>query len=402
MALFQGKLDRARSGEGYRMNYGALVKAIASFHAESAGRAVVAVNQALVLRNWMIGACIVEYQQKGKDRAIYGTGLLARLSADLEGKEVPGTSADMLERMRLLYLHYPQLASISAPAVRKSGEAGKSAPLVRKTTGCNPVPLGRESILNLSWTHLVELVRLDDPWKRAFYENECLRGNWSKRQLQRQIGSLLYERTGLSTNKRAVISRARRQVADAPAGMADLIRDPYVLEFVGLAEQPRYHESDLELALLNHLQGFLLELGNGFCFEARQKRITIGNEHDFIDLVFYHRILRCHMLIDLKVRAFQHGDAGQMNFYLNFWKDKMMTEGDQPPVGLLLCSDKDEAKVEYASAGLDESLFVSRYLVALPKPKDIKLFLEDDRARLEIEAGKDPESSARVAGDEVR
>src|SRR5206468_1316020 len=137
-------------------------------------------------------------------------------------------------------------------------------------------------------THLADLVRLDDPWKRAFYENECVKGNWSKRQLQRQIGSLLYERTGLSTDKHAVIERARRQAAEAPVDIASLIRDPYVLEFTGLTAQPRYLETDLETALLDHLQAFLLELGTGFCFEARQQRITVGNEHDYLDLVFYH------------------------------------------------------------------------------------------------------------------
>jgi predicted nuclease of restriction endonuclease-like (RecB) superfamily len=234
--------------------------------------------------------------------------------------------------------------------------------------------------MRLSWSHLIELIRLDDPWKRAFYENECLRGSWSKRELQRQIGSLLYERTGLSVDKQAVIERARRQAFDARVQISELIRDPYVLEFVGLAEQPRYTESDLETALLNHIQSFLLELGSGFCFEARQKRITVGNEHDYIDLVFYHRLLRCHLLIDLKVRHFQHGDAGQMNFYLNYWKRGVTSPEDNPPVGLLLCSDKDQTKVEYAIGGLDQQLFVSRYLVALPKPNEIEQLIERDRA----------------------
>ncbi|MEK7476305.1 MAG: PDDEXK nuclease domain-containing protein [Candidatus Coatesbacteria bacterium] len=369
------------------MNYLTLIKAITAVHRESAARAVVAVNQALVLRNWIIGGHIVEYQQEGKDRAAYGAGLLTRLSEDLVRKGVAGTSPDMLERMRLLHLHYPQLAPISAPAVRKSLKAGKPAPSARNSCVSSPTPLSRDAVLRFSWTHLAELVRLEDPWKRAFYENEILRGNWSKRQLQRQIGSLLFERTGLSTNKRAVIDAARRQADGARDGIADLIRDPYVLEFVGLAEQHHLRESDLETALLDHLRAFLLELGTGFCFEARQKRITVGNEHDYIDLVFYHRVLRCHLLIDLKIRAFRHADAGQMNFYLNYWKDRMMAEGDQPPVGLLLCSDKDEAKVEYATAGLDKSLFVSRYLVSLPKPDDIRHLLEVDRARLDRENG---------------
>lgn len=353
------------------MNYDALVQSIVTLHREALGRAALAVNRALILRNWVIGAYLVEFEQEGADRAAYGAGLLARLSRDLRQHDVKGVSPDVLERMRLLYLHYPQLRlHISATPSRKSGST-------------DPTPLSGERLLQLSWSHLVEFVRLDDPWKRAFYENECLKANWSVRQLQRQIGSLLFERTGLSSDKTAVIEDARGQVTGASETVGDLIRDPYVLEFTGLAERPHYRESELEGALLDHLQSFLLELGAGFCFEARQKRITVGNEHDYIDLVFYHRRLRCHLLIDLKVRAFRHGDAGQMNFYLNYWKANEVGDGDNPPVGLLLCSDKDATKVEYATAGMDQKLFVSRYLVALPSPEQLRNFIEADRAALE-------------------
>ena len=172
------------------------------------------------------------------------------------------------------------------------------------------------------------------------------------------------------------------QSSAAPMVIADLIRDPYVLEFVGLAERPHYRESELEGALLDHLQSVLIELGAGFCFEARQKRITVGNEHDYIDLVFYHRRLRCHLLIDLKVRTFKHSDAGQMNFYLNYWKANEVEEGDNPPVGLLLCSAKDATKVEYATAGMDQQFFVSRYRVARPSAEQLQNFIETDRAAL--------------------
>ena len=244
-----------------------------------------------------------------------------------------------------------------------------------------PTPLPASAILCLSWTKFQELLAIEDPWKRAFFENECLKANWSVRQLQRQIGSLLYERTGLSTNKKAVIERARRQ--ESQETIADLIRDPYVLEFTGLALRPEYIESDLETALLNHLQTFLLELGEGFCFEARQKRITVGRQHDYIDLVFYHRRLRCHVLIDLKIRPFKHGDAGQMNFYINWWKAHKMEKGDQPPIGIILCSDRENVVVEYATAGLDNKLFVSRYLIALPSAEKLRAFLEADRDRIE-------------------
>ncbi len=371
------------------MNYDALITAIAGAHDQALAGAAGAVNRHLILRNWLIGAYLVEFEQAGEDRAKYGERLLERVAADLKKREIDGCSRPSLQRMRRFYLLYPQLRSeIRSPAVSISGDLlplsslSISAPPVSKSVHPHRVPraLPVPKLLCLSWTHLIDLLAIDDPWKRAFYESECLNGNWSKRQLQRQIGSLLYERTGLSTDKQAVIDAGRQQAAGIPQTIADLIRDPYVLEFTGLAEKPHYLESDLEKSLLDHLQSFLLELGAGFCFEARQKRITAGNEHDYLDLVFYHRILRCHLLIDLKVRTFQHGDAGQMNFYLNYWKEQMVQPGDQPPVGLLLCTDKDQTKVEYATGGLDHQLFVSRYLVALPKPEQLERLIEADRA----------------------
>jgi len=408
------------------MHYRQLLSAIAQAHTSAVGRAAAAVNQGLVLRNWLVGAYVVEFEQGGADRAKYGDGLMPRLAQDLAKRKLPGLSLSVLKSCRVFYQTYPQIGQsvtglfvggeksqsvtdflaateISAPPVRKSGKrqppVGElallpiSSPVVRKfeirqsptgeLSADLPTPLKPQQILQLSWTHLVEILRLDDPWKRVFYENECLLGGWSVRQLQRQIGSLLYERTGLSKNKRAVVARARKQSAEAPAMIEDLIRDPYVLEFAGLADRAAYSENDLESALLNHVQAFLLELGTGFCFEARQFRITVGNEHDRVDLVFYHRRLRCHVLLDLKIRAFSHADAGQMNFYLNYFKKNMMAKGDQPPVGILLCSDKDETKVEYATAGLSQKLFVSRYLVALPSVEQLRRFVEANRAQFE-------------------
>ncbi len=372
-----------------RMKYAQLIKAIDSTSQKLLGHAAVVVNQSLVIRNWLIGAYIIEFEQSGEDRAAYGEKLLSLIAADLHSRGLKGTSADMLEPMRYFYQRYPQLSGwISAPAVRMSLPVSLSAcprisaPLVRKSAITLPAPLSAELVLRLSWTHLIELLKIDDPWKRAFYENECLKGNWSKRQLQRQIGSLLYERTGLSKNKQTVVARAHRQ--EPQQRIAELIRDPYVLEFTGLAELPQYNESDLEKALLDHLQEFLLELGTGFCFEARQFRVTIGNEHDYLDLVFYHRVLRCHVLLDLKIRAFKHADAGQMNYYLNYFKKRVMREGDNPPVGILLCSDREQTKVEFAISGLDNELFIARYLVALPSAEQLQRFIEMDRAQIEM------------------
>lgn len=384
------------------MNYAALVKAIQSATSQLQGRVAAVANQALVLRNWLVGAYLVEFEQGGKERAKYGTRLLETLAGDLAAKGIRGLGAEVLRTCRLFFLSYPEISKtlggksdlalpsglISNPLCgklalpRPADEIADKAFKIRQpVVGELPTPLKPELLARISWAKFLELIRIDDPWKRAFYENELLKANWSKRQLARQIGSLLYERTGLSTNKKAVIERARKQ--EPQETFADLIRDPYVLEFTGLNERPEYLESDLESALLTHLQSFLLELGVGFCFEARQKRITVGKQHDYIDLVFYHRRLRCHVLIDLKIRPFKHGDAGQMNFYLNWWKAHGMEEGDAPPVGIILCSDRDQSAVEFATAGMDQKLFISRYLVALPSVEKLRAFLEADRDQIE-------------------
>ncbi len=348
------------------MNYDRLIEAITEPHAASVGRAARAVNQTLVLRNWVIGAHLVEYEQEGEDRATYGARLVENMAADLRRRGLKGLGVSMLRLSRRFFELYPQ---IRQSAITES--ALTTLPEIRQ-------PLITE-LETASSSTSAKLEKTPSP-----LPDECLRANWSVRQLQRQVGSLLYERTGLSTDKEAAIDTARTETEGPPvANIAEILRDPYVLEFTGLAERHAYLEKDLETALLDDLQAFLLELGAGFCFEARQKRITVGNEHGYVDLVFYHRILRCHVLIDLKIRAFRHGDAGQMNFYLNYWKDRMMEPGDQSPIGLLLCSDRDHTKVEYATAGLDEPLFVSRYLVALPKPEELQAFIERDRAEIE-------------------
>lgn len=422
------------------MNYSGLIKAIQSANTHLQRRVVAAANQALVIRNWIVGAYLVEFEQNGKDRAKYGERLLESLAADLKIKGARGFNPTLLKLCRQAYLIYPQirptlsdeLAGLPAlPPIRGSlarelsdlrsvpvppdsritirqklsVESEIISPIRLSLTAESlppdtpsprlPSPLSPEILLQLSWSKLVELLAVSDPWKRAFYENECLKANWSVRQLRRQIESLLYERTGLSTNKKAVIERARKQ--EPQETIADLIRDPYILEFTGLAERPEYHESDLEGALLTHIQSFLLELGAGFCFEARQKRITVGRTHDYIDLVFYHRRLRCHVLIDLKIRAFKHADAGQMNFYLNWWKAHGMDEGDNPPVGIILCSDREQAAVEFATAGMDQKLFVSRYLVALPSAEKLRAFLEADRDRIEAAMTRSQPAKKRPA-----
>ena len=382
-------------------DYTHLVSAIATVNTQMVGRVATVANQALVLRNWMIGAYIVEYEQNGADRAQYGARLLDTLAGDLKTRGLKGLDMRTLRDCRNLSFLYPQIRGTLSPELTQScirvirGTASPEleklenpsavcaevAPAIRQTLSDElPTPLPAEALLRLSWSQLQEIIRIDDPWKRAFFENECLRSHWSVRQLQRQIESLLYERTGLSTNKKAVVERARKQ--EPQETITDMLRVPYVLEFTGLAERSEYTENEMESALLDHLQHFLLELGRGFCFEARQFRMTEGRKHHRVDLVFYHRVLRCHVLFELKIRAFRPADAGQMNFYVNWFKANMLTPGDNPPIGILLCSDKDGVEVEFATAGMDQKLFVARYLTALPSADQLKAFLERDRAEI--------------------
>jgi predicted nuclease of restriction endonuclease-like (RecB) superfamily len=375
----------ALTGKG-GIEYARMLEAIEAASSSMLGRAAAVVNQALVIRNWIVGAHLVEYEQGGSDRAQYGARLLRRLADDLAVRGVKGLGLTALKSCRRLFHAYPQIGRTlpdefgqRLSSVRETGRT-LADPSSDDALAITALPAGQ--LLRLSWSHLDELLSVEDPIKRAFYENECLAGAWSVRQLQRQIESLLYERTGLSSDKHAVINRARRRESvEAVTTVAELIRDPYVLEFTGLAEQPVWSEADLETALLDHLQRFLLELGTGFCFEARQFRMTVGNKHDRVDLVFYHRRLRCHVLVDLKVRAFRHSDAGQMNFYLNWFKAHMQGDGDNPPVGIILASGKNGTEVEFATAGMDNQLFVSRYVVALPSAEQLRELVEADRAR---------------------
>lgn len=385
------------------MNFEQLAVSIGQLHDTMRHVAVGSVNRMLTFRNWLTGRYIVEYEQSGSDRAAYGENLILRLAGRLRGRR--GFSERNLQLFRDFYRVYPQISQVIAaelPVLRIRAEIPQlataelsvfeiGAEIPQKASAeLQPIenrrvkdlsPPAVQLVRHFSFSHFVELMRIDDPLKRAFYEIEGIKGSWSVPQLRRQIESLLYERTGLSKNKKGIVKAAHAQ--NKMPSIDDAIHDPYVLEFAGLPELHQYSESDLEGALLDHIQSFLLELGNGFCFEARQKRITIDNEHDRIDLVFYHRILRCHVLIELKVRKFRHGDAGQMNFYLNYYRENMMTAGDNPPVGLILCTDRDETRVKYATASMDNQLFVSKYLTTLPSEEQIRKFLENDRDRTE-------------------
>lgn len=274
----------------------------------------------------------------------------------------------------------PELAQIAAGNVAlirgsTSPEYGSSlTDKIRESATPKLQVDGRRLIQNLSFSHFAELLEIGEPLKRAFYEVECIKGNWSVRELKRQVASLYFERCGLSRNKKA-LSRMTQVKAEVDSPNL-VIRDPYVFEFLGLQPQEVMYESRLEDALLDKVQDFLLELGRGFCFEARQKRILIGGEHFFVDMVFYHRILRCHVLLELKLDGFKHEYLGQLNTYVNWYRKNEMMNGDNPPVGILLCTKKNHALVQYALAGMDNRLFVSNYKLRLPSVKELQAFVE--------------------------
>ena len=365
------------------MNFKQLIQTISQTHDYLQQKAITAINQSLTIRNWLIGLYIIEYEQKGEDRARYGAKLLASIAKDLKGKGIKGLAERNLAHCRLFYQIYPQIGQtineLSLPKQILQTLSAKSYSASKKS---NKDSLGvkPELLINrLSFSHIVELIQLDESLKRVFYEIQSIQGNWSVRELQRQMGSLLYERTGLSKNKEKLIQMTNdKAVQQTPQ---DIIRNPYIFEFAGLKEQEVLEEGKLEDALLNHLQQFLLELGKGFCFEYRQKRILIDDKYYRIDLVFYHRILKCHVLIDLKIGTFDHGDASQMNVYLNYFRENETAENDNPPIGIILCTDKGHSLVKFATAGIDNQLFVSKYKIALPSEKELKQFTEEDQKR---------------------
>jgi predicted nuclease of restriction endonuclease-like (RecB) superfamily len=360
------------------MTFGKLVDSIQLVHGELAAQASKAVNISLTLRNWIIGCYIAEYELRGADRAEYGQQLLSALSAELKKREIKNTGQRQLYNYLLLYRTYPQiLPSATAKSQSLLPEGLEILPPV-KAKLIMPV----EKLLNhLSYTHLQQLFVLEDNLKRTFYEIECIKGCWSVRELKRQIASLYYERSGLSNNIEKLTEMVQSGAEASEPKLA--IRDPYIFEFLGLKPKEVMGESDLEDALLDKLQEFMLELGHGFCFEDRQKRILIGDTYGFIDLVFYHRVLKCHVLIDLKLEKFSHENIGQLNTYVSWYKQNMMTEGDNPPVGLLLCTQKDHPLVEYALAGMDNHLFVSKYQLELPQTEQLQNFLEEQMKELD-------------------
>ncbi len=338
-------------------NFNKLISTIEQVHGQLQTAAVNAVNQALTVRNWLIGYYIVEFEQNGEDRAIYGDRLIEKLTEKLN--HIKGIDERALRRFRLFYIIYPQIKTAIrgtlTPILETSKIRGTVSPVLRlpKDFVTSEQKLDKhlqippdKIISRLSYSHFELLTNIENPLKRTFYELESIKGTWSVRELKRQINSLCFERSGLSEKPEKLSALINQNTV--PQAPTDIIKNIYSFEFLDINIKPIVEESDLETALLNHLQEFILEMGNGFCFEARQKRILIGNEYYFIDLVFYHRILKCHVLIDLKIGKFEHGDIGQLNTYLNYFKAEIGEKLDKAQVGILLVAEKDNALVKYA------------------------------------------------------
>lgn len=359
-----------------------LVENVGNVHNVTSGAAKGAVNQLLTIRNWVIGYYIVEFEQNGADRAEYGRHLLDNLAKELS---IDGLGRLQLNLCRIFYKKYPQICSTASNKLKAIGGI-KELPVALPANNFPALESGGEIcstasnkfetdpavlISRLSFSHIREIMKLDDPFERFFYEFECMRGTWSVQELRRQIGSNLYFRAGISKKPELLLEKI--QQGDISTALS--VKEPFALEFLGLDDKMAVDESDLENALMDHLQEFLLELGKGFCFEARQKRILIDDEYYFIDLVFYHRVLHCNVIIELKDEPFSHENLGQLNAYVAYYKENEMNPGDNPPVGILLCTKKGPKMVEYALSGMDNKLFVSTYMLQLPNKDQLREFL---------------------------
>ena len=423
-------------------DFNKLVSAIQTIDGRAKVVAGRSVDRVLTMRNWLIGACIIEYEQNGEDRGAYGDRLIPELARCLVETGATGLGERNLKNCRQITLSWPALEirqtvsavfgtqqekrirqtvsaifggsdvrrilqTVTAESAQTSEEDEKRQTASGEFEEVGSMALGlladgdlsfpslaeraasaprldwqdqewlERLFSTLSFSQLLELSRIDDHLKRTFYELECLKSGWSVRELKRQINSMLYERVGLSKDKAAVMAMAEEgTLVETPS---TVVRDPYVLEFLGVREPTAWSESDLEQALIDNLRQFIHELGHDFCFVDRQHRITVGGRHHFLDLLFYHRALRALVAIDLKIGAFKHEYAGQMNFYLSYLAENLTHPDESPPVGIVLCADKDAAEVHYATASLERSVFVSRYLVQLPSEEQLLRWLDEER-----------------------
>jgi len=329
--------------------YSNMIERISKIIEQSKRKIISTVNFEMVQCYHSIGREIVEEEQKGTQRAEYGKAIIDNLAQSLVSVYGKGFSRRNLFLMRKFYLTYPIVQTLSA---------------------------------QLSWSHYCSLMRIDDDNKRSFYEIEIVENNWSIREFERQINSMLFERLAMSKDKQGLIQLAKEgQILNAPE---DLVKDPYVLEFLGLPQNEKFLEKDLESNLIEHLQKFLLELGKGFSFVARQKRITLDNENFYIDLVFYNYVLKCFVLLDLKIGKLAHQDLGQMQMYVNYYTKELINENDNPPIGIVLCADKSDAVVKYTLSDENKQIFASRYQLYLPTEQDFIKEITKEKELLEI------------------
>ena len=366
-------------------------------------QAVRSVNTTQVVANWLVGREIVEDEQRGKRRAGYGSRVLAELSAQLAHAFGRGYSVDNLEAFRQFYLHYPRL--ISETPSRKLLAFGVDVNISETLSRKSPDLDGAPGVLHpsLSWSHYRHLLHVGRAEARAFYEIEAIRNAWSVRELSRQTASLLYDRLAKSKDKKGLMRLAiKGQEVVQPI---DALKDPVIMEFLGLPASPRLVESKLEQSLIDNLQNFLLELGKGFAFVSRQERITVDGDHFYIDLVFYHTVLKCYVLIDLKVGKLTHGDLGQVQFYVNYFDRERRTEGDNPTLGLILCPDKNDAVVRYTLGEQQaRNIFASRYQLHLPTEEELQQELRRELRYLAPAepVGKRPKKSSKTISKSAR
>ena len=370
------------------MNFESLVGQINQVQDVLQAQAAHAINLTLTARNWLVGYYIVEFEQHGEDRAKYGENLLKNLAKRLNRR---GFGERRLYEYRLTYITYPQIEPVIVGFITKNNQQSilrlptaelqlidcqedekLRLPTAKSIEEEWQTPADR-LFYRLSATHLILLSNLKDPLKRAFYEQETIRGCWTVTELDRQISSQYYERMGLSKDKKALQRLTDRNAQQLTP--RDIIHNPVSLEFLGLQSQDVFTETKLETTILNHLQMVLLEMGRGFCFEARQKRILVDQDYFKADLIFYHRILKCHVIIDLKIDRFRHEYASQLNLYMNYYKHEVMQTDDNPPIGLLLCTDYGETTVQYATEGLSQNMFVSKYRLQLPSEEEMRQYL---------------------------
>jgi predicted nuclease of restriction endonuclease-like (RecB) superfamily len=363
------------------MNFDQLVKVMERTDAALRQQAVRSVDRALVVRNWLMGGFIVEFEQRGADRAQYGEQLVQHLSETFSSKGRRGFSYRSLQLFKRFYLSYRGI--LQTPFAELQVFDSQPDTIVQTSSAqLTPGP-GRvdEPALNrvaegfrLSWSHYAFLVQIAKPAERQFYEIESVRESWSLAELKRQFNSGLYERLALSRDKTAVEELSRRGLVLAKP--ADMVKDPYVLEFLGLEERPAYSESDLEEAIIDKLEHFLLELGKGFLFHSRQFRLTFDEKHFWVDLVFYNRLLRCFVLLDLKIGDLTHQDLGQMQMYVNYFDREVKAPDENPTIGILLCKTKNDALVEMTLPEGNSTIFASRYQLYLPSKEELKAQLQ--------------------------